>query len=572
MHNSFEQYAYDKNSNLDLVTTPSTKQIDYVYDALNRLTAKRYPLNAQLDAEYKYDLGSRLTDADILASGGAKNHFTYDKLNRMDLNTQILPSGTYVLDYDFDKAGNRTKVTYPSGRVVEYTYDGNDRMDIVKVSGRNFVDYSYDPLDRRSQKDYLLGVQQQTVYGFDIANQLKTLTNKFTAGGNISQFGYPDYDNVGNRLTQQLVQGGNPMQTTTYGYNDIYELTTVSNAQTHSFTHDNVGNREVADGVTYVPNTLNQYDSVGGVSYSYDGNGNLGNDGRNAYTYDEENRLSLVQNVQHSANYEYDAFNRRVSKKVDGLTTYFIQDGFREIVEYNASGQLQAEYVYGDYIDEVLAMSRNNKTYYYHYDGLGSVSDLTDDQGNVVERYTYDVYGQPSQLSSVGNPFMFTGRRFDDESGLYYYRLRMYSPTLGRFLQRDPLHYWDGMNLFEYVFNNPLRWVDPFGLEKVIIGYRTGPNGEAIPLVLDTETGEVTVGFPNTYIDPLSSLFQDMIKKGIEIIDPFFNNSGSDILDTIPPGVPIGDLKTNFWLTAYQASREAWNSFKEAVEDADQCQ
>ncbi len=440
---------------------------------LNRLTDKKFPGNSILDAQYKYDLGSRLTDANIAAVDGAKNSFTYDNLNRMNLNTQILPSGTYVLDYDFDKAGNRTKATYPSGKVVEYTYDGNDRMDFVKVSGRNFVDYSYDPLDRRSQKDYLAGAKQQTIYGFDIANQLKNLTNKFTAGGNISQFGYPDYDNAGNRLTMTRDAAAPQMgrtssedeatQTTSYGYNDIYELTSVAGAQTHSYTHDNVGNREVADGVPYVPNTLNQYDSVGGVSYSYDGNGNLGNDGRNAYTYDEENRLSLVQNVQHSANYEYDAFNYRISKRVDGLTTYFIYDGDEIIEDRGASGNLLAEYVYGDYIDEILAMSKDNKTYYYHTDALGSITDITDSQGNIIETYTYDVYGLPSRLSTIGNRYMFTGREFDEESGTYYYRLRNYHSQIGRFLQRDPIGYWDSMNLYEFVFNNPINWIDPWG-------------------------------------------------------------------------------------------------------------
>ena len=170
-------------------------------------------------------------------------------------------------------------------------------------------------------------------------------------------------------------------------------------------------------------------------------NGNLTSDGTNTYTYDVENRLIAVEHPGSSIEYQYDPFGRRISKTVDGVTAYFIYDGDQVIEERDAANQLIASYVYGSGIDEVLTMTRNGETYYYFYDGLGSVTDITDTSGAVVESYSYDVYGQPSQLSTIGNPYYFTGRRFDDETGLYYYRARYYSPSIGRFLQRD-LYTW----------------------------------------------------------------------------------------------------------------------------------
>ena len=112
---------------------------------------------------------------------------------------------------------------------------------------------------------------------------------------------------------------------------------------------------------------------------------------------------------------------------------------------------------------------RARNFYYYHGDGLGSVNELTDASGNVARTYRCDSFGKiTAQTGTLDQPFAFTGREYDPETGLYYYRARYYDPKAGRFISKDPIGFGGGdVNLFRYVGNDPINWIDPYGLNPV---------------------------------------------------------------------------------------------------------
>jgi RHS repeat-associated protein len=169
-------------------------------------------------------------------------------------------------------------------------------------------------------------------------------------------------------------------------------------------------------------------------------------------------------------NYKHDVYGRRIEKKVDGFSTRYLYDGDQVIAEYDGNNNLLRKYIYGPGIDQPVCMieEAESETYYYHFDALGSVVALSDSSGDTVQTYQYTVYGEVwASDIDFPNPYMFAGRRYDIEIGLYYNRARYYNPFIGRFLQIDPVGYKVGMNLYAYCGNSPLNFVDPSGLRRI---------------------------------------------------------------------------------------------------------
>ncbi len=471
---STRSYTYDANGNITSRTDNNGSTINYTYDALNNLLFRDYP-DANDDV-FTYDAAGRMATA---VNSFANISFTYDNAGRVASETL----NGFTTSYNTNVFTGVVTTTYPSGRVIENDFDDRGRLNVVREGGNAIVNYNYDVLGRLTTQAYPQN-GTSTSFAFNNDNQMTALAHN---PGAFAAFNYT-YDNHGNMLSAEKTH--RPLNSQVYSYDNSYQLTQldegfVQNGQMvvplsqSQYSYDLARNRVSANmnGVVtnYVANSVNAYTSIttGGntVNPIYDANGNLLYAGGQVYQYDFENRL-LNLDFGNTAWYAYDPLGRRLGKLVAGQVTLYYYAGNRIIEERDGGNVLQASYVYGLGIDDVLQMQRGGNDYYYHRNSLGSVVAVTDVLGTVVERYEYDGYGNttiydntftPLANSAIGNPYMFTGRRLDPESGLYFYRARSYDPVHGRFLQRDPIGFIDGMNLSAYVLNNPINYVDPSG-------------------------------------------------------------------------------------------------------------
>ena len=466
------QLTYDPAGNVIKRLDANGQTLRYTYDKINQLMGVQYPKG--VDDTFTYDALSRRTS--VTDSVGTVT-YQYDAAGQL---TRVTYPGNKTVRYAYDMAGRRVQMTNPDGGVTHYAYDLTSQIIRITDPQNLTTRYTYDAARRLTQ--ITLGNGSKTLYTYNDANALIKVEHRKSDDTLINRFDYVR-DAVGNRTRLTEANG----DYTDYTYDNVYQLLSEvkKNASDtelykYAYTYDKLGNRltMTLDGQTihYTYDANNRLLTAGTLSFEYDANGNMTRrtDSSNSanplvthYQYDYRNHLTQITYPDGSKNYfEYGADGIRQTKRDTTSAIQFIYDGFDVIQEVSdITGQtVSAEYFHGP--RGMFKQRRGNQNHWHLPDGLGSTTALTDAQQTVTDTYTSEAFGNP--LATTGttvNPYKYgggSGYYTDDDSDLTLLTFRYYDATLGRFITRDPASV--GPNLYVYVSNNPLKYVDPTGL------------------------------------------------------------------------------------------------------------
>ncbi len=466
----------------------------YTYDVINRVTKVVYSQAGQTSEThtYVYDGGTagapnakgRLTK---LTDPAATTTWSYTAQGRIATAAQKVGTLTQTISYDYNAAGQRSSITTPSGQVIGLTYLNNRVLGITlngapliqgvvttpfaaigawQWANGNFTFREQDQDGRLTRWEHRNGTSvARNDLTWDVASRITAITDPAQPATN-GAFGYDTLDRL------NLAQIGNPITTT------------------QQFGYDAVGNRTNLTVNSALTNyaygsTANQLLALSGASsrnYTYDGAGNPTLVNGRTHTYNLANRLTkLTDGATVVATYKVNALGQRISKTVGSTTTRFVYDDQGRLLgEYDNAGKIIQETIWLE--DLPVATLRPTgatgtpapvNVYYVHADHLGSPRAVTrpGDHAMLWRWDNADPFGanaaneNPAGLGAFSYNLRFPGQYYDAETGTHYNYFRDYDPTIGRYVQSDPIGLGGGLNTYGYVFQQPLRLVDRLGLE-----------------------------------------------------------------------------------------------------------
>lgn len=531
-------FEYDENGNLKKLTDPKDVDTQYEYDEKGNIkkiiycdntyeafdynsigNVIRYTDRSGNVTQYEYDSNDRTKSMKL--SDGTLVEYTYDSNDNL---IRVKENGE-TTNMSYDEYGNVVKIIYPNSRFIEYTYNFDGQITSITDSEGNVTNYLYDEINRLAK---LTDKSGNLIVEYKY-NSNNTPAKQINANGTYTEYDYTDgYINsiinysaeneVISRFSYTYNSDGNIVKmidesgTWLYEYDELSQLikTIAPDGKITEYIYDANGNRVsvIDDGelTKYVSNNLNQYVSMNDTNFTYDVTGNLieskDANGIKKYCYDSRNRLVRYEDGNDVYEYEYDVFGNKSATVLNGIRTEYVSSPVGAemlLTSYDSDGKATS-YIQGS---GLVAQKNEDDTYYYNYNILGSTSEITNSNGEMVNSYNYAPNGKITNAEvQLNNIFTYAGKYgiVDDGNGLYYTRDRFVDVDTLSFISVDRSRQQYDVNMYRYANNNPINYIDLNGelgvLAVLAIGAAIGAGCE---LIKDTVTYVASGGEINEF-------------------------------------------------------------------------